>query len=239
MKHQWAGRLRPAKRGWPRALVLASAAALLAGCGSSRIAWHNPSPQDEEQWRRQQKLQTRPDCSVALWGDSILHGAHDGAQRLAEPPAAILRRLRPMYTVEDNSVPGDSAHAREPQFLRLAFKARIVVLQYGINDAGHGYPYEGALRAMVAHAQAQGRAVVITGLSRVRGVLPGRDANDATARRVAADTGSTFADWGAVRFDPADMADGVHPAAPYAERLTEQLARALDRVAPECAASGH
>ncbi|WP_155946962.1 hypothetical protein, partial [Pseudacidovorax intermedius] len=94
-----------------RALPWLVLAAALAGCAPSRVAWRNLSPQDEEQWSRQQKLQQQPDCSVALWGDSILHGAHNGAHRLAEPPAAILKRLRPLYGVEDNSVPGDSAYA--------------------------------------------------------------------------------------------------------------------------------
>lgn len=235
MNHRKAGRLRTAVGLLPLFVMVAG----MTGCAPSRVEWRNASPQDEEQWRRQQKLQFQPDCSVTLWGDSILNGGRDITQRSADPPALILRRQRPRYAVEDNSVPGDRAHAREPQFLRLSFRARIVVLQYGINDAGNGHAYERALRAMVAHAQAQGRAVVITGLSRVNGVLPGRDANDAIARRVASDTGSTFADWGSVRFDPADMVDSVHPAAPYAWRLTEQLARALDRVAPECAAPGH
>lgn len=233
MNDSTASRLRPARR-----LPWLMLALTLAGCAPSRVAWRNASPQDEEQWRRQQKLQQQPDCSVALWGDSILHGAHNGAHRLAEPPAAILQRLRPLYVVEDNSVPGDSAYARQPQFERLTLQARIVVLQYGINDAGHRYPYEPSFRAMVAHVKAEGRTPLITGLSRVIGGMAGRDENDAIARRIAADTGSVFADWGEVRFDPADMADGVHPGPRYAERLTAQLAKALDRVAPECAASG-
>lgn len=232
MNHRKAGRLRTAVGLLPLFALVAG----MTGCAPSRVEWRNASPQDEEQWRRQQKLQ--PDCSVTLWGDSILNGAHNITQRLADPPALILRRLRPRYAVEDNSVPGDSAYAREPQFLRLSFRARIVVLHYGINDAGNGYAYERALRTMVAHARSQGRSVVITGLSHVVGGMAARDRYDAIARRVASDTGSTFADWGAVRFDPADMADSVHPGAPYAERLTAQLALALDRVAPECAAPG-
>ena len=52
------------------------------------------------------------DCSVALHGDSILHGAYNGAtgeHRLAEPPAAALKRFRPAFAVTDNTVSGQSA----------------------------------------------------------------------------------------------------------------------------------
>jgi len=133
-------------------------------------------------------------------------------------------------------VSGDSAYRHVQQFLRFPLSSRIVVLQYGINDAGQGYAYEPALAAMVDHVIAEGRVPLITGLSRVReGAVPRRDAYDAIARHVAQSRQVVFADWGAVPFDPADMADPVHPGPRYAERLTRQLAQALDRVAPECA----
>ena len=112
----------------------------------------------------------------------------------------------------------------------------FVVLQHGINDAMSGQPYEPALRRMVAHVQAEGRTPVITGLSRQPLTATGRDEADAIARRVAGETGALFADWGAVTFKPAEMADVLHPAPAYSERLVGRIVLMLDKAAPECRA---
>ena len=179
-----------------------------------------------------------PDCTVALWGDSILYGGFGAspANRIKEPPAAALKRIRPAWSIADFSMPGDSAHQRLPSFVLQPMPTRVVVLQYGINDAGNGYRYEPALRGMVDYVKAAGKKSIVTGLSQVKvGRLPLRDAYHATARRIAMEEGVVFADWGAPRFSPADMADDVHPTQPYSTRLVEQLVVALDEVAPECA----
>jgi hypothetical protein len=57
---------------------------------------------------------------------------------------------------------------------------------------------------------------------------------DAIARGVAESTGTLFADWDAVPFKPAEMADVLHPAPAYSERLAARLAAVLDQAAPEC-----
>lgn len=179
-----------------------------------------------------------PNCTVALWGDSILYGGFGAslANRIKEPPAAALKRIRPAWTIADYSSPGDSAHKRLPTFVLQPMPARVVVLQYGINDAGNSYRYEPALRGMVDYVQAAGKTSIITGLSQVKADrMPLREDYNATARRVAQEEGVLFADWGAVRFDPADMVDDIHPQQPYSTRLVERLALALDQVAPECA----
>lgn len=179
-----------------------------------------------------------PGCTIALWGDSILYGGFGSSMsnRIKDPPAIALKRIRPAWTVADHSVPGDSAHKRVPSFVLQPMPARVVVLQYGINDAGNSYPYEPALRAMVDYVQAAGKTAVVTGLSQVKADrMPLRDDYNATARRVAGEEGVAFADWGAVRFDPNDMADDIHPLQPYSSRLVERLAQTLDTIAPECA----
>ncbi|NVM93236.1 SGNH/GDSL hydrolase family protein [Variovorax sp. SG517] len=177
---------------------------------------------------------TARDCTVTFEGDSILHGSYASNQRFDEPPAAMLTRLRPAYTVIDNSVPGSTAAQRAPVFAGAPLTTHFVVLQHGINDGQFGQPYESALRRMVAHVQAQGRTPVITGLSRQPITVTGRDAADDIARRVAAETGALFADWGAVSFKPAEMADVLHPAPAYSERLVWRIVSVLDRAAPEC-----
>jgi lysophospholipase L1-like esterase len=179
-----------------------------------------------------------PDCTVALWGDSILYGGFGASltNRIQEPPAAALKRIRPAWKIADHSTPGDSAHKRLPTFVMQPMPARVVVLQYGINDAGNGYQYEPALRGMVDYVQAAGKTSIVTGLSQVKADrMPQRDGYDATARRVAREEGVLFADWGAARFDTADMVDDIHPRQPYSTRLVERLVLALDQVAPECA----
>jgi hypothetical protein len=174
------------------------------------------------------------DCSVTLEGDSIMSGIHTPDTRLPESPAALLRRMRPAYTVTDNSASGSTAFARAPEFAKTPVTTRFVVLEHGINDAQFGKPYEPALRGMVAHVKAAGRIPLITGLSRQPLPSRGRDAHDQTARRVAADTGSLFVDWGAVAFKPREMADVLHPGPAYSARLMARLVAVLDMAAPEC-----
>jgi lysophospholipase L1-like esterase len=177
-----------------------------------------------------------PDCSVALYGDSIMAGYVMDGSRLAEPPAAALKRLRPAYRIVDHSAAGETANARMATFVNDTPGTRLVVLEDGMNDATLQLAYEQPLRTMVQRAKALAATPIVTGLSHTRaGAVPLRDAYDQVARSVAADEGAVFADWGAVRFDAADMADDVHPAQAYSTRLVEQLAAALDRAAPECA----
>ena len=181
--------------------------------------------------------QAQRDCSVGFYGDSILYGGFGAnlGNRLPDPPAAAMRRIRPAWKVADHSVVGDSAHARMPTFVRQPMPTRVVVLQYGVNDAGQNHAYEPALRAMARHVKAQRRTLVITGLSRVRGGMSEpRGRFDAIARQVALEEGAVFADWGSVPFDATQMIDDVHPAQAYSTRLAQRLAMTLDRVAPEC-----
>ena len=179
----------------------------------------------------------RAGCSVTLEGDSILWGGYGHNQRLAEPPAAALRRLRPAYAVIDNSAGGSTAAGRAPEFVKLPVGTRFVVLEHGINDGlfGRVQDLAPALRSMVAHVKDQGATPVITGIARPARQAPARDAADAVARQVAADTGAWFADWGAVPVEPAEMADVLHPGPAYSARLVERLAEVLDAAAPECA----
>lgn len=173
-------------------------------------------------------------CSVVLYGDSILHGGYGGNQRLAEPPARTLQRLRPRYRVEDRSANGETATARAGRFASEPRTAHFVVIAHGINDVAQGLPVQPPLRQMVRQAQQEGRQVVLTGLSRPALAMPGRSAADAAIRQVAAETGAAFAGWGDVTRGPDEMADPLHPAKPYSDRLVARIALTLDAMAPEC-----
>lgn len=176
---------------------------------------------------------TGPDCSVTLYGDSILYG-YTSKGRIGEPPAVAIKRLRPAYRVVDRSDPGDYVLRRLPTFLSDTIDTRVVVIEHGMNDAGNGFDYAEPLRSMLQRVKALGRVAVVTGISQVVAGVPERATYDSTARRVAGEEGATFADWGAVRFDASDMADDIHPAQAYSARLVEQLVAALDKTAPEC-----
>lgn len=177
-------------------------------------------------------------CKVDLYGDSILAGAYRDASGatvyLAERPAAILKRMRPSYTVFDHTVPGETAVTRSLTFNNEQRSGRFVVFEHGVNDAAGGTAYEPALRGMVDYAKAEGRIPIITGLSVQSVVVPNVEAYNAIALKVATETVSAFANWRTVPFDPADMADDIHPGPRYAERLMARIVERLDVVAPEC-----
>lgn len=178
------------------------------------------------------------ECSVSLYGDSILRGSylhHGISVTIPEPPAATLRRIRPAYNVIDNSRDGNSVLLDLHRFLNSSFDTRFVVIEYGINDAGHGFIYEEPLRSMVRRVKATGREPIVTGLSRTTDELSNRIEYNAAARRVAEQEGALFADWDSVRFDKSEMMDRVHPAQPYSTRLAERIVEVLDKAAPECA----
>ncbi|WP_232081147.1 SGNH/GDSL hydrolase family protein [Variovorax sp. WDL1] len=177
------------------------------------------------------------DCSVTLYGDSILYGTYGTTptNRLVDPPAAAIKRLRPAYTVVDRTSPGDFVNLRLPTFRREAIETRFVVIEHGMNDAGNRFDYAEPLRSMIRGVKAMGKTPIVTGLSRPRsGEVSTRDAYDAIARSVAAEERVIFADWGAVPMTDADLQDELHPGQDYSHRLAEQLVSALDRAAPEC-----
>lgn len=220
-----------------RAITLGLATAglvLCVGCGSGKKlapVVDVPAPV------RAKSPQDGNKCSVTLYGDSILYGTFGATptNRLAEPPAIAIERMRPAYFVVDRTAPGDFLNFRLPKFMRDRIDTPVVVIEHGMNDAGNRFDYAEPLRSMIRRVQALGKTPIVTGLSRPRsGEIGTRDAYDAMARRVAAEEGAIFADWGAVTVVDADLADALHPGQAYSNRLTEQLVKALDRAAPEC-----
>ncbi|WGT64773.1 SGNH/GDSL hydrolase family protein [Variovorax paradoxus] len=174
------------------------------------------------------------DCTLQLEGDSIASGGLSLFTTIAEVPAAGIKRMRPAYVVTDKSVIGNSAHARAPVFVNESIASRIVVIEFGVNDAGNSYPYEAAMRLLLDRTKALGKVVVITGLPPQRVPLVNADAYNAIAKALATEYGATFADWRSVVIDASDMSDDVHPLQKGSAQLVEQLVRALDQVAPEC-----
>ena len=234
--------------------ALVVSAVFSCGCSQSRVApvedrVNNPTPSSLVQSMDQphglnprHKKAAADDspalgrsCSVELYGDSILHGGYLGDRRLVEPPAAALQRMRPRYHVIDRTVNGETASARSGSFENEARIGRIVIIEHGLNDSLQNLPLETALRSMVVSAKAEGRHVILTGLSQTLGGADIRARGDAIVRRVAADLSVPFADWGSVPLRVGEMADVIHPAQPYSTRLVERLIQVLDSLSPECA----
>lgn len=176
-----------------------------------------------------------PVCSVDLYGDSIMHGGYRGYLRLAEPPAATLKRLRPRYSVQDFSLNGETAAHRAATFESERRDGRFVVIAHGINDTMQQLPLTASLRSMIKIARREGREPILTGLSRQPVPIPGRVSANQSIRRLAFDLHVPFADWDVVRFAPDEMEDPLHPAKQYSDRLVRSIVAVLDRLAPECA----
>jgi hypothetical protein len=177
------------------------------------------------------------DCSIRFEGDSILYGADGMGKRSIDPPAAILARLRPKFTIDDQSTPGESAARRMPVLINMSISSRLVVVQFGMNDAGNATAYEPAMRAILERMKALGKQAIVTGISRTSpdaAPLQHREAYDAIARKLAGEYGLPFADWGSVDLPAALMLDGVHPGIEGTQRLVVKLVGVLDAVAPEC-----
>lgn len=200
-------------------------AAVLAGLTCVAVC-AMPSPRN--------RRSAEPVCSVDLYGDSIMHGGYRGYLRLDEPPAATLKRLRPKYTVHDVSLNGETAAQRARTFESEQRSGHFVIIAHGINDAMQRLPVEASLRQMIEIARREGREVILTGLSRQPVPIAGRASADQTMRRLASELSVPFADWDAVKYSPKEMADVLHPAKQYSDRLVQSIVKVLDRLAPEC-----
>ena len=186
-----------------------------------------------------------PNCTIDLYGDSILHGAYvrkqDGKEafgRWQRHPSAEIKTQRPGYVVNDMTVSGQSL-----AMMFAAYKpdpaARIVVLGNGIAEGWYGGDLDHNLRTLVQSVRANGGIPVITGFARqvpnhymTAKKLAGRDRAEADARAVAESMNVAFVDLGAA--GPVEIVDDVHPSEACSLRLTARLIETLDRITPEC-----
>lgn len=169
------------------------------------------------------------DCSVVLYGDSIMQGEDVARTRLSSPPAVTLKTIRPAYTVEDRSVGGETATARSATFNNEYRPQRFVVIEHGINDIFTEAPFEPSLKSMISYAKAEGKTVIVTGLSRMEYERFTEYAE--WIRKVAVESGAVYADWPSVQVQTYDR---VHPDQASSIALVEKLASTLDQLAPEC-----
>lgn len=173
-------------------------------------------------------------CSVALFGDSILHGGYGLNFRLPIPPAVNLKLQRPNYTVEDFSYNGGNAIQALPEYLNKTYDSRIVVFEYGVNDAGNGLIYEYPMRQMLDRAKAQGKTIIITGIPTVASSFARYTEYNDIAKKLANEYGATWAGWDTIDIPKEKTMDGLHPNQEASTSLVQGMIGALDQVAPEC-----
>ena len=215
--------MRPAAaRCWLCALL----AALCAGCGGGDTP-HADAPR-----------------VIEFYGDSLTFGSIAGPggelTRLAVPPVRRAQEsLGDAALCVDLSLPGATVRDALDGVAMMPFgafeqhikttAADTVVIRYGGADAIRGTPlaeFERDLGAMAAMARVAGKRVLLVGvINTPTGVT---DAFDLAVERTADALGLGFVDVRAVPFAlPDDLADGVHPAQPWSDRITAAVVRHL------------
>ena len=213
----------------PRCWLCGLLAVLCAGCGGGSPAEPPAAPAPRV---------------IEFYGDSLTFGSIEGPAgtltRLAVPP---VRRAQEMLgdaaLCVDLSLPGATvadalAGVAMMPFGRFAdhvrtTQASTLVIRYGGADAMRGTQltdFERDLGEMVSLAQAAGKTVLLVGvIATTTGVT---DDYDLAVERAADAFGTGFIDVRAVPVTwPDDLADDVHPAQAWSDRITALIAKSL------------
>lgn len=216
----------------PFAILISALCAALCGCGGGNAPTPHPTP-----------AQAGADV-IEFYGDSLTFGSIDGPAgtltRLAVPPVRRAQELLGTSALcVDMSLPGATvgdalAGVAMMPFGRFAdhvatTQASVLVIRYGGADALRAVPladFERDLAAMVALAQAAGKRVLLVGV--IATATGETDDFDLAVERTADAHGTGFVDVRAVPYTlPDDLADAVHPAQAWSDRITAAIAQAL------------
>ena len=213
----------------PRCWLCGLLAVLCAGCGGGSPADPPAAPTPRV---------------IEFYGDSLTFGSIEGPAgsltRLAVPP---VRRAQEMLgdaaLCVDLSLPGATVADALAGVAMMPFgafaqhvsatAASTLVIRYGGADAMRGTPladFERDLGEMVSLAQAAGKTVLLVGvIATTTGVT---DDYDLAVERAADAFGTGFIDVRAVPVTwPDDLADDVHPAQAWSDRITALIAKSL------------
>ena len=217
----------------PRCWLCGLLAVLCAGCGGGSPAEPPAAPAPRV---------------IEFYGDSLTFGSIEGPAgtltRLAVPPVRRAQELLGTSALcVDLSLPGATvadalAGVAMMPFGRFAdhvatTQASVLVIRYGGADAIRGTPladFERDLAAMVRLAQAAGKRVLLVGvIATTSGIT---DPFDLAVERTADATGAGFVDVRAVPYTmPDDLADAVHPAQAWSDRMTAAIVLAINDAA--------
>ena len=214
----------------PRRWLCDLLAALCAGCGGGDA----PAPAPRV---------------IEWYGDSLTFGSIEGpagtVTRLAVPPVRrAQQQLEDAAVCVDLSLPGATvadalAGVAMMPFGRFAehvasTAAQTLVIRYGGADALRGTPladFERDLALIVSLAQAADKRVLLVGV--IATTTGATDDYDLIVERTADAFGTGFVDARAVSVTfPDDLADGVHPAQAWSDRITAAIVRHLQTPQP-------
>ena len=217
----------------PRCWICSLLAALCAGCGGGAPA---------------------PAQVVEFYGDSLTFGSIEGPAgelaRLSVPPVRRAQELLGAgFLCVDYSLPGATAADALAGVAGMPFgpfadhikttAATTLVLRYGGADAARGVAlpdFERNLSALVGLSQAAGKTVLLVGViafysnggAMTQDLVERADEFNAAVKRVADAYGTGFVDVRTVPVTfPDDLADPVHPAQAWSDRITAAIAQAL------------
>ncbi len=211
-----------------RCWLCALLAALCAGCGGGDAPAPGPAAP----------------AVIEFYGDSLTFGSIEGPAgeliRLAVPPVRRAQELLGASALcADLSLPGATVRDALDGVNMMPFgrfadhvatsPAQTLVIRYGGADAIRGTPlpdFERDLSALVRLAQSAGKTVLMVGvIATTTGVT---DDFDLAVERVADAYGTGFVDVRAIPVTfPGDLADAVHPAQPWSDRITAAIVRHL------------
>lgn len=186
---------------------------------------------------------------IEFYGDSLTFGSIAGPSgeltRLAVPPVRRAQELLGGAAMcVDLSLPGATVRDALDGVNMMPFgrfadhvrttRADTLVIRYGGADAIRGTPladFERDLTTLVTLAQSAGKTVLLVGvIATSSGVT---DDFDLAVERVADAMGAGFVDVRAVPYAlPDDLADGVHPAQAWSDRITAAIVRHLNSPQP-------
>jgi lysophospholipase L1-like esterase len=166
---------------------------------------------------------------VAFYGDSITHGTHSANPDFWVPEGWDPTPVQHMaalggFTALDYS--SDGASSADAAIRDDA--SDLVVIRFGVADTVYRLtPAQFAqnITRLVGEAQALGKRVLLTGLTRARDVDTAP--LDAVMRECAARLRVPFVDVQALPFEPGDLADGLHPGERYSRRVGEAITRSI------------
>ena len=215
--------MKPPVRCWICALL----AALCAGCGGGDA----PAP-------------VAVPRVIEFYGDSLTFGSIAGPDgtltRLSVPPVRRAQELLGGAALcVDLSLPGATVRDALDGVAMMPFgrfaehvastAAQTLVIRYGGADALRGTPladFERDLALIVSLAQAADKRVLLVGV--IATTTGATDDFDLAVERTADALGAGFVDVRAVPVTfPDDLADGVHPAQAWSDRLTAAIVRPL------------
>jgi hypothetical protein len=216
----------------PFAILISALCAALCGCGGGDAPTPHPTP-----------AQAGADV-IEFYGDSLTFGSIDGPAgtltRLAVPPVRRAQELLGAAAVcVDLSLPGATVRDALDGVAMMPFGrfadhmqatgADTLVIRYGGADALRGVSltdFERDLAHLVTLAQDAGKTVWLVGVIATQDGAT--DDFDLAVERTADAFGTGFVNVRAVPVTfPDDLADPVHPAQGWSDRLTAAIVRPL------------